>query len=109
MIWEYEIDRSWIVCNVTGAVMKKIETAFILAVTTMVMMVFILSLNRCSKLQGLWHESSTAASIGKPRTVDVEQIRLLMNQGKLSDQEANFYTTAPVLEELPPAFSSRQK
>ncbi|GEM_PF-2753986 len=89
--------------------MKRIETAYLVAVATMILMVFILSLHRCSELKGLWHESTTAISIGKPRAVNVEQIHLLMNQGKLSDKEAKFYTTSPVLEELPPALPNKKK
>ena len=88
--------------------MKRIETAYLLAVGTMLLVIFILSLHRYSELQGLWHESTTATSIGKPRTVNAEQIRLLMNQGKLSDQEAKFYTTSPALEEQPPALPNKK-
>jgi hypothetical protein len=89
--------------------MKRIESVYLVAVATMLLMVVILSLHRCSELKGLWLESTTAASIGKPRTVNVEQIRLLMNQGKLSDKEAGFYTTSPALKEPTPATPSKKK
>ena len=89
--------------------MKRIETAYLVAVATMLLMVFALSLHRGIKLKGLWHESTTAATIGKPRAINVEQIRLLINQGKLSDKEARFYTTSPALEELPPALPNKKK
>jgi hypothetical protein len=79
--------------------MQRTETAFLVAVATMLLLIFILSLHRCSELKGLWHESVTSASIGKPRTVNVEQILLLKNQGKLSDKEAKFFTTSPAIEE----------
>jgi hypothetical protein len=73
--------------------MKKIETAYLFAVATMLLVVVILSLHRCSQLKGLWPASIETASMGKPRLVNVEMINLLMHQGKLSDKEAKFYTT----------------
>ena len=108
-IWECATARSWIVCNVTGAGMQRTETAFLVAVATMLLLIFTLSLHRCSGLKGLWHESTTAESIGKPRAVNVEQIHLLMNQGKLSNKEARFYTTSPAPEEPPPTLPNKKK
>lgn len=87
--------------------MKRIERAYLVAVATIVVMFFTLSLHRCSELKGLWYDSPTTASIGKPRAVNVEQIRLLMTRGKLSDKEAKFYTASPALEGLPPALPSK--
>lgn len=89
--------------------MKRIETAYLIAVATMLLIVFTLSLHRGSELKNLWHESTTAATIGKPRAINVEQIHLLMNQGKLSDKEARFYPPSPALEEPPPSLPSKKK
>jgi hypothetical protein len=88
--------------------MKRIETAYLMAVGTLLLVIFTLSLHRCSELIRVWHESTTAASIGKPRTVNVEQIRLLINQSKPPNQEAKFYTTAPAIDELPPTIPSKK-
>ncbi|MBU1565959.1 MAG: hypothetical protein KJ630_10065 [Proteobacteria bacterium] len=88
--------------------MRKIEAAYLVAVGTMALVIFTLSLHRCNELRGLWQDSTTSASIGKPRTVNVEEIRLLMKQGKLSDKEAKFYTSSPALEEQLPVLPSKK-
>ncbi len=88
--------------------MKKIEMAYLLAVGTLLLVIFTLSLARYSELAGVWHESPATASMGKPRTVNVEQLRLLLKQGKLADQEAKFYTTSPTIEEQPPALPNKK-
>lgn len=82
--------------------------AYLLAVGILLLTIVSLSLARYSELAGLWREAKTPATMGKPRTVNVEQIRLLMNQGKLADQEAKFYTTSPTIEEQPPILPNKK-
>ncbi|MFH0781217.1 MAG: hypothetical protein V2B20_04570 [Pseudomonadota bacterium] len=83
--------------------MRKNEMAYIFAVTTMVLVISALSLHRFSELERSWQDAAPAKSIGRPRTINSQQIRFLMNQGKLSDKDAKFYTTSPEIERPQPA------
>jgi len=75
--------------------MKKAETVYCIAVATLFVLITALSLQRYSNLTGGVLINAAVASIGKPRAVNVEQIRQLIDQGKLAEKEAVFYTTSP--------------
>lgn len=69
--------------------------AFLFSVFVVALMIAGLSFHRYWELEGRQPPTSVVSSMGKPRTVDMEKIRLLMKQGILSDKEARFYTTSP--------------
>ena len=78
--------------------MRRIEVAYLVSVATMMLVIVVLSLHRYDEIAGLRHEPAVSASAGKPRTIDTNQIRLQIKQGKLSGQEARFYTPSPATE-----------
>ena len=75
--------------------MKTVEIAYCLAVATCLVLITALSLQRYSQLTGGMSIDSATISIGKARAVNVEQFRQLLQQGKLAEKEAVFYTTSP--------------
>ncbi len=88
--------------------MQKNEAAYLLAVGVLLLAIFSLSLNRYSQLTGLWHKAAATESSGKPRTINIAQIRTLINQGQLAGHEAKFYTPSPGIEEAQlPALPSK--
>ena len=78
--------------------MKKVETVYCIAVATLFVLITALSLQRYNELTGILSTGFSVTSVGKPRTVNVEQFRQLIDQGKLAEKEAVFYTTSPVLD-----------
>ena len=75
--------------------MKTVEIAYCLAVAALLVLITALSLQRYNELTGGMSIDSATASIGKARAVNVEQFRQLLQQGKLAEKEAVFYTSSP--------------
>jgi len=72
---------------------KLLSQYLVVAVLVVAVLVSAVSVSRFMQVlpAGLQHPTASAASGGEPRDVDLEQIRTMIRQGKLSDKEAEFY------------------
>lgn len=88
--------------------MRKNEIAYLFLVTTMVLAIFALSLHRFSEIKGSSHEGPATKSMGRPRNINSEQMRILINQGRLSNKDAKFSTADPAMERPQQAMPSKK-
>jgi len=80
---------------VTGADVRRDETAFLVSVLSVALLIAGVSVHRCGDLLLRTGAPVAAGASGTPREVDLGQIRRLIRQGALSDREALFYTVSP--------------
>jgi hypothetical protein len=73
--------------------MKTAEVFFLAAVLFFAVVFAGLSLSRGARSLGslVAEEAVVGGAAGKPRDVDLERIREMIRQGRLSDREADFY------------------
>ncbi len=73
--------------------MQKNEKIFILAVAAVALIFCALTLSQTRGLlaQSVLESTAPAGSAGTPRTLDLQQIKQMIQQQNLSDHEADFY------------------
>ena len=76
-----------------SAPVKLLQRYFVVAVLIVALLVSMVSVSRFLHLipRGLGQPAISVASGGQPRDVDLQRIRTMIRQKRLSDREAEFY------------------